>query len=419
MRTVRSHAWSQPSFASSSRIRISSGTAIAGCVSFNWIATLSGSAAQSFPRRRNRATMSASEQRTRKYSWRNRSDRPRGVESSGYRTRVTDSASIWSDTAPKKSPPLNSPKSKTSGVAGLPEPERVDRLARRSPTTGRSYGTPSMLHRLAAVDDDLAVPRPRTTCASGTETVSPGRTTSHGSGRRQPRVRLLDLVAVREFLPEDAVVVPQAVADGRDLERRQRVDEARGQPAEPAVAQPGVRLRLQHLLPVLPRVGLQIVADELLDAQVDDVVDQRPADQELHRQVVHLLRVLPVVGLGGLDPPLGEHVAERAGDRLEPLPLRRRLHARRRGRTRRAGRSSRGPGTGTRRTRSGRAGRARRRRRPSAAVFGVAIDGVSVRCRVRCAVSSAGPSTARGVRGSPRRSTARRAEPAGSSGPRG
>ena len=83
VRTVRSHASSQPSFARSSRMRISSATAIAGWVSLSWIATLSGSDAQSFPRRRNRATMSAREQATRKYSWMNRSDRPRGVESSG------------------------------------------------------------------------------------------------------------------------------------------------------------------------------------------------------------------------------------------------------------------------------------------------------------------------------------------------
>ena len=98
-------------------MRINSATAIAGWVSLSWMATLSGSAGQSFPRRRNRATMSAREQATRKYSWTNRSDRPRGVESSGYRTRLTVSARTRSDTAPKKSPPLNSPKSKTSGVA--------------------------------------------------------------------------------------------------------------------------------------------------------------------------------------------------------------------------------------------------------------------------------------------------------------
>ena len=41
---VRSQAWSHPSCASSSRMRINSGTAMDGCVSLSWIATFSGSA---------------------------------------------------------------------------------------------------------------------------------------------------------------------------------------------------------------------------------------------------------------------------------------------------------------------------------------------------------------------------------------
>ena len=49
-------------------MRISSATAIAGCVSLSWMATLSGRARQSSFVRRKRATMSASEQQTRKYS---------------------------------------------------------------------------------------------------------------------------------------------------------------------------------------------------------------------------------------------------------------------------------------------------------------------------------------------------------------
>ena len=47
VRCVRSQASSHPRCASSSRIRISSGTAIVGCVSLSWMATFSGSALQS------------------------------------------------------------------------------------------------------------------------------------------------------------------------------------------------------------------------------------------------------------------------------------------------------------------------------------------------------------------------------------
>src|SRR5207302_9616716 len=58
----------------------------------------------------------------------------------------------------------------------------------------------------------------------------------------EPLVGLLDLGAVDGDLAEDAELVPDAVADGGDAERGQRVEEARRQPAEAAVAQPRLAL---------------------------------------------------------------------------------------------------------------------------------------------------------------------------------
>ena len=100
---------------------------------------------------------------------------------------------------------------------------------------------------------------------------------------------MFDLPAVLDLLAEHAVLVAQAVADRRDLQRRQRVEKTGGQPAQPAVAQPRVGLLLEQRLPVLAGVRSEVVADELLDLKVGDVVRQRPADQELHRKVVDLL----------------------------------------------------------------------------------------------------------------------------------
>jgi hypothetical protein len=62
------------------------------------------------------------------------------------------------------------------------------------------------------------------------------------------------------------------------LQRGQRFDKASSKPAQTAVPQAGVRLRLDHFRPILTRIGLEVVADELLGSQVDDVVDKRPAD---------------------------------------------------------------------------------------------------------------------------------------------
>ena len=126
-----------------------------------------------------------------------------------------------------------------------PEPQRVDRLAAVAddrPVVGHAQqvdGLPRDLADRPAFEPERAVERHL-----------------HGLGRprhfprvgmEQPVVGLLDLVAVADLLPEDAVLVPQAVADRRDLQRRQRVEEAGRQPAQAAVAQPGVGLRLQEL----------------------------------------------------------------------------------------------------------------------------------------------------------------------------
>ena len=117
LRWVSAQAVSQSRPAWSSRMRISSATDSAGWVSFICTATRSGSCVQSAWLFRNRATMSCSEQLTMKYCCRNRSTRPASVESSGYSTRVSDSAATFCSTAPAKSPFEKSPKSNDSGAA--------------------------------------------------------------------------------------------------------------------------------------------------------------------------------------------------------------------------------------------------------------------------------------------------------------
>ena len=71
----------------------------------------------------------------------------------------------------------------------------------------------------------------------------------------QPVVGLLDLPAVVDLLVEDAELVADAVADGRPLEGGQRVEVARGEPAEAAVAQSRFLLAGQHLVEVLARAA--------------------------------------------------------------------------------------------------------------------------------------------------------------------
>ena len=89
----------------------------------------------------------------------------------------------------------------------------------------------------------------------------------------------------------------------------------------PPLPSPASGSRLEHLGPVLARVRAEVVADQRLDAEVDDVVGERAAEQELHREVVDALGVGPVLRLLGQQPALAQHVAQRARHGLEALAL--------------------------------------------------------------------------------------------------
>ena len=135
-------------------------------------------------------------------------------------------------------------------------------------------------------------------------------------GPGEPVIRLLVLPAVAHGLLEDAVLVAQAGAHARNAERRHRIEEARRQPAEPAVAETGVGL----LLDDFERIDLVLLAElapDRVEQQVGDVVRQRAAHQEFERQVVDPFRIPRLVGLLGLDPALRQQVADRARDGLE------------------------------------------------------------------------------------------------------
>ena len=183
-----------------------------------------------------------------------------------------------------------------------PEPQRVDRLAAvaddrpvvghpaedgravgdegRGPAVGLDRAVDADVHRLRG-----AVDLPRV-------------------GPAEPVVGALDLAAALDLLAEDPVLVPQAVPDRRDREGGHRVDEAGGEPAEAAVAEPGVGLLLVEPVEVhaLPP---HLLAHERLDEEVEEVVGRRPADEELHRQVIDLLGVLAVVGVAGSSASAG------------------------------------------------------------------------------------------------------------------
>ncbi len=129
---------------------------------------------------------------------------------------------------------------------------------------------------------------------------------------REPGVRLLDLASVYEGLAEDAVLVADAVPDTGHAHRRQRVDEARGETAQAAVA--------EARLDLLGAQGgdVEAAARERLVGDVGEIrgkkrVAELAAQQVLGRQVADGLRLRQAVVTLRLQPAGHEVVAHGLG----------------------------------------------------------------------------------------------------------
>mmetsp|Transcript_12733 Transcript_12733/g.53542 ORF Transcript_12733/g.53542 Transcript_12733/m.53542 type:complete len:680 (+) Transcript_12733:784-2823(+) len=136
----------------------------------------------------------------------------------------------------------------------------------------------------------------------------------------EPVVGALVLEAVGDELLEHAVLVADAVAPRGQVERRHRIEEARGQAAQAAVAQRGVVLLLDDGLQVVAELRERLLVLRL-EAEVRDDVEQRAAHQELHRKVVHALRVRGVEVRLRVVPALHQAVAHAVRDRLVRLAV--------------------------------------------------------------------------------------------------
>ena len=121
-----------------------------------------------------------------------------------------------------------------------------------------------------------------------------------GPAALEPFVGDLHLPAIADQLIEDAELVADAIAGGRDLQAGQRFHVAGRQTAKPAVAQAGFLLHIQDLLQRLDAEILQGLLGFLLDPEVQQVAVELRADQEFRRQVGHrFLRAGPHRFSGG------------------------------------------------------------------------------------------------------------------------
>ena len=130
---------------------------------------------------------------------------------------------------------------------------------------------------------------------------------------REPRVGLLDLLAALEGLAEDAVFIADAVADARDAHGRERIDEARREPAEAAVAEPRLDLLLTQLFDVDAARGHRLGRD-VGEPRREQVVVELAAEQILGGQVADALGLRHALTALVFEPACHQVVAHRVGE---------------------------------------------------------------------------------------------------------
>ncbi len=136
----------------------------------------------------------------------------------------------------------------------------------------------------------------------------------------EPVIRLFALLAIDHTLTENTVVVAQAVARRREVERGERVHEAGCEAAETAIAETGVHFVVAQTVPVEAE-RVHSFAALVLEAEVDHVVTEEAADEELEREVIDAADLCGAVSILRGHPAVNETVAHSEGERLITVTL--------------------------------------------------------------------------------------------------
>ena len=124
----------------------------------------------------------------------------------------------------------------------------------------------------------------------------------------EPGVGHLHLRAIDDALMKDSVIVADAIPIGGNLERRQRIHVAGGEPPQPAVAQAGIPFRLAQVFQFAAEVARGLGA-LFHQAEVDHAVAERPSHQEFQGHVIDALGVAGVIRLLRRDPSFQQPIA--------------------------------------------------------------------------------------------------------------
>ncbi|MNO95887.1 hypothetical protein D3C76_875410 [compost metagenome] len=134
----------------------------------------------------------------------------------------------------------------------------------------------------------------------------------------QPVLGLLLLPAVDHRLPEQAVLVADAVTVGGNAQGRHALHEARRQTAQATIAERCIRFQQADSLEidVQPFQGL---ARNIQQAQVAQAVIQQPTNEKFQGKVIDPLLTAPVDLTGVIHPVIDHVIARGEGDGFEPV----------------------------------------------------------------------------------------------------
>ena len=233
---------------------MSSATARLGCVSFIWMAALSGSSSRSSCCWRKRRMMSPMAQATRKYSCTRRSSLPATAASDGYKdardvfagdllldgvdvvAAVEDlDVEVFGSARGEQAQPVH-------GLAEIADDGHVGGNAEHNLVVDPSLlevavGVALRVHAAVHRDADRLF----------------GMLDLEGSAVGLPAIRFLALEAADDFLLEQSELVVDAVTIAGHAECGERFEEARSQATEAAVAETGIGLAVENFVEIRRR----------------------------------------------------------------------------------------------------------------------------------------------------------------------
>ena len=128
-----------------------------------------------------------------------------------------------------------------------------------------------------------------------------------GITQLQPLIGRLHLPSIFDLLIEDAILVPNPVTDRRNVQRGQRVHEARSQPPQPTVTKARLLLLLDQHTQVEAQRPHRLLS-LVVDAEVDEVVGKMRPGEELRGEVADHAHILRLVVLHCGDPAFNQTV---------------------------------------------------------------------------------------------------------------